>query len=201
MWVVKLGGSMLGTQELKQWLALLAQESDGRIVIVPGGGVFADTIRNQQGFGEYDDVAAHHMALLAMEQYGHVLQSLQSDLVMASTELEIAERSWQHRAIIWMPSRMVLADEDIPQSWEVTSDSLAAWLAAKIGADRLILVKHLGIAEQPLPMSRLVEEGVLDNAFRQFAGRLQCPVSIYGKSDYTAFAEAWDGGPAPALAF
>jgi aspartokinase-like uncharacterized kinase len=135
MWVVKLGGSLLGTPELKQWLQLLAKGSDGRIVIVPGGGVFADTIRAQQAFGQYDDTAAHFMALLAMEQYGYVLQSLQPDLVAASSELEIAERSWQHRAIVWMPSHMVLADEDIPQNWNVTSDSLAAWLAAKIGAD------------------------------------------------------------------
>lgn len=201
MWVVKLGGSLLGTPELKQWLTLLAKESDGRIVIVPGGGVFADTIRDRQTFGQYDDAAAHFMALLAMEQYGHVLQSLQPNLVTASTELEIAERSWQHRAIVWMPSRMVLADEDIPQSWDVTSDSLAAWLAAKIGADRLVLVKYEAVSEQPLPVSRLQEEGMLDAAFGNFSQRLTCPVHIYGKSDHTAFAEAWDGGPTPALAF
>lgn len=201
MWVVKLGGSLLGTRELKLWLELLSKESDGRIVIVPGGGVFADTIRDQQTFGHYDDAAAHLMALLAMEQYGHVLQSLQPELVVATTELEISERSWQHRAIIWMPSRMVLADEDIPQNWDVTSDSLAAWLAAKIGADRLVLVKHEAVREQPLPLQRLSEEGVLDAAFKQFSQRLTCPVHIYGKSDHAAFAAAWDGGPTPALAF
>jgi aspartokinase-like uncharacterized kinase len=201
MWVVKLGGSLMGTPELKHWLALLSRQSDGRIVIVPGGGVFADTIREQQAFGQYDDAAAHHMALLAMEQYGHVLRSLQPDLVVAATELEISERSWQHRAIIWMASHMVLADEDIPQSWDVTSDSLAAWLAAKVGADRLVLVKHEAVTEQPLPLRRLSEEGVVDAAFEQFAQRLTCPIHIYGKSDYAAFASAWDGGPAPALAF
>lgn len=200
MWVVKLGGSLLGTPELKQWLALLAKESDGRIVIVPGGGVFADTIRDQQAFGQYDDDTAHVMALLAMEQYGHVLQSLQPDLVTASTELEISERSWQHRTIVWMPSRMVLADESIPQSWDVTSDSLAAWLAAKVDADRLVLLKHKAVLEQPLPLQRLCDQGVLDAAFGQFSQRLKCPVFIYGKSDHTAFIEAWKGGPTPALA-
>jgi aspartokinase-like uncharacterized kinase len=201
MWVVKLGGSLLGTPELKQWLQLLAKGSDGRIVIVPGGGVFADTIRAQQAFGQYDDTAAHFMALLAMEQYGYVLQSLQPDLVAASSELEIAERSWQHRAIVWMPSHMVLADEDIPQNWNVTSDSLAAWLAAKIGADRLVLVKHEAVAEQPLPLQRLQQEGIVDSAFAQFSQRLTCPVHIYGKSDHAVFADAWDGGPTAALAF
>ena len=84
MWVVKLGGSLLGTPELKEWLALLAKQSDGRIVIVPGGGVFADAIRQNQKMGEYDDVAAHQMALLAMEQYGLVLKSVQPAVAMAA---------------------------------------------------------------------------------------------------------------------
>ena len=29
----------------------------------------------------------------------------------------------------------------LPASWEVTSDSIAAWVAAQIGAERLVLVK------------------------------------------------------------
>jgi len=201
MWVVKLGGSLLGTPELKEWLSLLAKQSDGRIVIVPGGGVFADAVREHQKQGEYDDTAAHQMALLAMEQYGLVLKSVQPALAMAASELEIAERSWQHRAIVWMPSQMVLADDGIPLSWDVTSDSLAAWLAGKIGADRLVLVKHHDVDEQPVPIRRLMSEGILDAAFDQFAAALNCPIHIVGKSGYTAFAAALAGGPIPALAF
>ncbi len=201
MWVVKLGGSLLGKPELKAWLSLLARQSDGRIVIVPGGGVFADAVRNAQPVGGYDDATAHHMALLAMEQYGLVMKSLQPELAMASSELEIAERSWQHRAIVWMPSRMVLADEAIPMNWDVTSDSLAAWLAGKIGADRLVLVKHAECAEQPLPILRLVEEGVLDTRFAEFAASLACPIHVIDKSGSAGFSAALAGGPAPARAF
>lgn len=201
MWVVKLGGSLLGTEELKDWLALLARQSDGRIVIVPGGGVFADTVREHQRSGGYDDPAAHQMALLAMEQYGLVLKSLQPALATAASELEIAERSWQHRAIVWMPSHMVLADDTIPKNWEVTSDSLAAWLAGKIGADRLVLVKHHDVTEHPVPVERLMKEGVLDAAFAKFAAHLSCPIHIIGKSGSAAFATALTGGPIPALAF
>lgn len=201
MWVVKLGGSLLGTPELQEWLAVLAEQSDGRIVIVPGGGAFADTVRQQQQAGGYDDAAAHQMALLAMEQYGLVLKSLQPALATAASELEIAERSWQHRAIVWMPSAMVLADDSIPPNWEVTSDSLAAWLACKIGADRLVLVKHSDVVEQPVPVRRLMGEGVLDAAFERFAAELECPIHIVGKSGYAAFAAALAGGPIPARAF
>lgn len=200
MWVVKLGGSLLGQPELKTWLSLLASQSDGRIVIVPGGGVFADAVRTAQATGGYDDATAHQMALLAMEQFGLVMKSLQPELVTAASELEIAERSWQHRAIIWMPSRMVLADETIPMNWDVTSDSLAAWLADKIGADRLVLVKHTDCSEQPLPIHRLIEAGVLDASFAEFAAQLNCPIDVIDKSGSARFAAALAGGPTPARA-
>ena len=41
MRVVKLGGSLSGAPELKAWLAALAGAA-GRVVLVPGGGPFAD---------------------------------------------------------------------------------------------------------------------------------------------------------------
>jgi aspartokinase-like uncharacterized kinase len=201
VWVVKLGGSLLCTPELNTWLGMLVHQSNGRVVIVPGGGPFADAVRAAQDSAGFDDAAAHHMALLAMEQFGLVMKSLHPALVTAASELEIAERSWQHRAIVWLPSQMVLADETIAQSWDVTSDSLAVWLAVKIGAERLVLVKQADVAENSLAAHRLVAEGVLDAAFADFAAGLSCPVHIVGKSEHAAFAAALTGGPLPALAF
>lgn len=198
MWVLKLGGSLLGQPELRSWLSMLAGNSDGRVLIVPGGGVFADAVRDAQPVAGYDDAAAHRMALLAMEQFGLVMKSLQPDLTTVASELEIAERSWQHRAMIWMPSAMVLADETIPMDWSVTSDSLAAWLGAKLGADRVVLVKQVDAGNLALP--QLVAEGVLDQAFERFAQRLACPVEVVGKSSWQAFAAAIAGHPMPSRA-
>ena len=55
-----------------------------------------------------------------------MLAGMNPALVTASSELEIAERGWQHRGIVWLPSKMVLADDSIPKNWEITSDSLSA---------------------------------------------------------------------------
>ena len=197
MWVVKLGGSLLGTPELKAWLDMLARQSDGRVVIVPGGGSFADVVREVQRGAAFDDATAHHMALLAMEQYGLVMKSLQPALATASSELEIAERGWQHRAIVWLPSHMVLADDGIPKNWDVTSDSLAAWLAAKIGAESLMLVKHVDNLSETMPLALLTAAGLLDNAFGQFAVNLSCPIHIVGKSHHAEFSGALTGGKVP----
>ncbi|MCX7627060.1 MAG: uridylate kinase [Methylophilaceae bacterium] len=197
MWVVKLGGSLLGTPELQDWLDVLVSEGDGRVVVVPGGGPFADAVRTAQRVVGFGDAIAHQMALLAMEQYGLMLKGMQPALAVATSELAIAERGWQHRAMVWLPSQMVMGDETIPKSWEVTSDSLAAWLAAKLEASHLILVKHAGRLGDVMPAALLSAAGVLDAAFETFGKNLACPVRVVDKSEHAAFARALRGGPLP----
>ena len=139
--VVKLGGSFAYSDYLRDWIEALAACA-GRVVIVPGGGPFADAVRRAQTQMRFDDKAAHHMAVLAMEQYGRALASFNSALSLADSADAIQRDLSEKRVPVWMPSAMVLTATDIAQSWSVTSDSLAAWLAARIGAGRLWIVKH-----------------------------------------------------------
>lgn len=196
MWVVKLGGSLLGAPELSLWLDMLARHGEGRVIIVPGGGVFADAVREAQARSGIDDAVAHRLALLAMDQYGWLMTGLCPQLVAAASELEIAERGWQHRAVVWLPSHMVLADERIPASWSVTSDSLAIWLAGKIGAERLVLVKSVECGRGATTAERLSGEGVVDASFPEFSARLACPIHIVGKTSHHGFADVLAGAAA-----
>ena len=59
MWVIKLGGSLLGSPALKYWLDALNSFSDGQVVIVPGRGLFADAVRESQLLTGVDDATAH----------------------------------------------------------------------------------------------------------------------------------------------
>jgi aspartokinase-like uncharacterized kinase len=115
MWVVKIGGSLLGSPELSQWLNTLVKISDGKVLIVPGGSIFADAVREAQQRAHIDDATAHHLALLAMDQFGLLLAGMNVNLVTASSELEIAERGWQHRGIVWLPSRMIGENKSGPR--------------------------------------------------------------------------------------
>jgi len=173
MWVVKIGGSLLGSPELARWLELFVKFSDGKVIIVPGGGLFADAVRKAQAQSNISDAAAHRLAVLAMDQFGLLLASMNAGLATASSELEIAERTWQHRGIVWLPSKMVLADETIPQNWQVTSDSLSAWLANKIGAEQLVLVKSRQLpayeTNTSIALQQLVEDELIDRQFIDFA--------------------------------
>ena len=193
MWVVKLGGSLLGSPELPRWLETLVKISDGKVLIVPGGGMFADAVRQAQETSLINDAVAHHLALLAMDQFGLLLAGMNPGLVTASSELEIAERGWQHRGIVWLPSRMVLADENIPKNWHVTSDSLSAWVASKIGSEQLVLVKSKDLAgyakKAPIAMQTLIADGLIDNAFTEFGAKSNAQIWVLNKVDYNVFTQ------------
>lgn len=189
LWVVKLGGSLLAEPELARWLETLTRHGDGKVVIVPGGGVFADAVRESQKRSGCDDATAHRMAVMAMDQYGVMMAGLNPVLVTAESELEIAERGWQHRGIVWLPSKMVCADEAIPNNWQVTSDSLAAWLATKLNAENLILVKPSRPEAEQVSVERLIKDGTVDGHFGDFVCGRTFNTWILGKQDYSIFAD------------
>jgi len=140
-------------------------EAGGTAVIVPGGGPFADQVRATQRRSRFDDAAAHHMALLAMEQYGRMLAGLHAALRPAASLREITRARRAGAVAVWMPTRMVLDAPQIPASWDITSDSLAAWLAGRLAADRLVLVKSVALADAAAMATTLSRRGVVDRAF------------------------------------
>ena len=102
--IVKLGGSLIDAPELRRWLASIA-ESQGACLVVPGGGPFADTVRaTQQALG-FDDLAAHRMAILAMQQYGLLLRSIEPRLRLVESAEDIAKLMRDHASGIWLPGR------------------------------------------------------------------------------------------------
>lgn len=195
MWIVKLGGSLLGSPELVRWLEILVKFSDGKVIIVPGGGVFADSVREAQQLSNTSDAVAHELALLAMDQFGRLLAGMNPALTTCRSELEIAERGWQHRGIVWLPSQMVLADDSIPQNWQVTSDSLSAWLAGKLGAEQLILVKSkpLKIYQSTIPatLQTLVDDALIDSQFVNFSSGQNFQTWVLNKSDHHLFEQGF----------
>jgi 5-(aminomethyl)-3-furanmethanol phosphate kinase len=165
--VVKLGGSIAEGDHLGRWLDALAAGA-GRAVVVTGGGVFADGVRAEQRRHGFGDGAAHHMALLAMEQFAVLV----ADRLRATARLcrslgEMRETLAERRLPIWLPTTLALADAAMAQSWSVTSDSLAAWLARRLGAKRLVLIKSVP-APLPLDAASLASGGYVDAAFPDY---------------------------------
>src|SRR4051812_10301733 len=165
--VLKLGGSYAFSPFLKNWIDAIA-DCAGCVVLVPGGGPFADAVRAAQPRMGFDDRAAHEMAVLAMDQYGCALAHLGVHLRRAASAAAIWNVLRAGGVPVWSPIQMVRGERDIPWCWDVTSDSLAAWLAGRLGAKRVVLVKHAEVAAGPLRAEDLVAGGNFHPAFSRF---------------------------------
>jgi len=169
--VMKLGGSLLREDAPRALLARLAPLSG--LVLVPGGGVFADLVREVQPRLALTEGAAHRMAILAMEQTAHALHDLAPGLRPARTLAGLGAVGLN--ASLWFPAALLIGHADIAESWEVTSDSLALWLARALGAPRLVLMKAAGAAVPPHSGSRAddlaawTRLGLVDAAFEAMA--------------------------------
>lgn len=164
--VVKLGGSLAASPQLPRLLEQLAAVP--KLVIVPGGGPFADTVRLAQKEHGFDDAAAHDMALLAMAQFGRMLAAQAGFRAAWGAERLAAElaRSQRQAPLVWLPDPATDALE-VERSWRITGDSLALWLAHRIGACRLVLLKSCPIPTADL--SALATAKIVDEIFPAMA--------------------------------
>ena len=144
--VIKVGGGLLEhVDHFQRVINAISEVSRTlRVVVVPGGGPFADAVRRVDERLALGDEAAHWMAILGMDQYAHVLASrIGSGIVVDSREqIEAAHRRGQPPVLA--PSVWLRAADPLPHSWDVTSDSIAAWVAGQLGADRLLVIKPPG---------------------------------------------------------
>lgn len=203
LWVLKLGGSLAEWPDLRAWVKLLASSWPVDVVVVPGGGPFADQVRAAQARWKFDDATAHRMAILAMEQYGRMLCGMtRQGLAPATSPAQIRRLLRAGITPVWAPAAMCFADarerRRIAETWDMTSDSLSAWLAALLRADRLVLVKSVRPASGAT-LSAMVRKGLIDRAFPRYAAGVA--VSVVWREDRAAMRRALrrGGGTLPAI--
>ncbi len=146
--VVKLGGGVLADAgHFDGALAAIAAAArKRRLLVVPGGGPFADAVRAVDQRLDLSDDAAHWMAVLAMDQYAHLIVERVAGGVLVAKPQEIAAALDAGHLPVLAPSRWLRQADPLPHTWDVTSDSIAAWVAGEVGASRLVLVKPPGAA-------------------------------------------------------
>ena len=174
--VVKVGGSLfdwpaLG-QRLERWLKTLPSS---RVLLVPGGGPTVDVIRNfdrRHGLGEE---SAHWLALRALTLNAHflaeVLSLRRSSGPAVIADLQDAEAIWSQRGVaILDPFRFAREDEDrpgpLPHSWSATSDSLAARVAVRLEARKLVLLKSTDIPHDWMKAERRIVDPYFEEIIR-----------------------------------
>ena len=184
MIIVKLGGSLSQSDTLVKCLNRVEQNyPDRAVVIVPGGGAFADQVRLAQHRWQFDDKTAHRMAILAMQQMALLFNGIKSNFTIANSLLDIQKQLHKQKIVIWSPNIVELDKAAIQASWDITSDSLAAWLAKALSARELILVKSANI-DASLSLPQLAKQDIVDKGFCDFVSQAAFKIQVINQQNF-----------------
>lgn len=141
--VIKIGGGLSGQPgALARTGVRIARAAATRaLIVLPGGGPFADAVRAFDAADPLSPSAAHWMAILGMDQFAHVLTDRIPGARLVEDRAGMQAAHAAGAVPVLAPARWLRAADELPHDWAVTSDSLAAYLATLLGADELILVK------------------------------------------------------------
>ncbi|MEQ1578040.1 MAG: uridylate kinase [Hyphomicrobium sp.] len=179
--VVKIGGSLANTGRAREILGLVAR-SPRRIIVVPGGGAYANAVRRDQAAQGFPDTQAHRLAILSMHRMATDFQSLQPRLRPVTSIVDITGVLSKGHKALWLPWPMVEHQVSIPQDWSMTSDGLAAWLAGQIPAAEVALVKSCVVPAQA-SLFDLAEAGITDTQFPAIVGQAELGWHVLGAGD------------------
>jgi aspartokinase-like uncharacterized kinase len=173
--VVKVGGSLYDLPDfgsrLQRWLEGLL---DDPVLLVPGGGQLVDVLRDLDRKHCLGEDTSHELALRMLAVNAHFLAALVQrgvvvDLLLACSAV------WDRHGIPILDCYTFLCaegerDTNLPHSWDATSDSIAAYVARRAGARRLVLLKS---TDDPtngdwIEAARL---GIIDPWFARIVGR------------------------------
>lgn len=175
--VVKVGGSLLEWPELPFRLAKDLVRRD-RPLLIMGGGRLVDLVRDLDRLHTLGDERSHQLALRVLDVTAHALAALMPDVVVITSpdqaEAVRASGRWPVLAPrCWLDS----CEQDtshlacLPHSWEVTSDSIAAYLTDRVEAVELVLLKSAPLPPQ-VDRVEAARLGLVDPRFSDAARRL-----------------------------
>ncbi len=127
MRVVKLGGSLM--EHLEETCSVLRRH---RVLLVPGGGVFADAVRSAYRRHRLPERSAHFMAIAAMEAYGELISAVAGVPARSSLRGSLPA--------VLLPYTLLRALDPLPHSWQVTGDSIACYIAHLLNLRELLIL-------------------------------------------------------------
>jgi len=179
--VVKIGGSLFDYPDLATaWNQWVSRESKMMTVMIAGGGPYADLVRQWDKQFQLSEETAHWMCVTSMSITATLLhQQLPGTLLIDDWQELIKWRSSDKPAgsSVFLAESFLktietsLPGDSLPQTWAVSSDSIAARLAEVLSAEELVLCKSASISPGS-GWQQLADEGFVDQYFPEIAARL-----------------------------
>ncbi len=142
--VIKIGGSLMNhPYKLREILRRISGIVEHRsVLIVPGGGSFADRIRDLHARKYLSNSNAHWLAIRCMDLNGSIMADIQSSLSLYSGT-DALDKWAKGESFIIQSYELLKSYDRLPHSWDVTSDSIALWTGIQGDAYRVILLKSI----------------------------------------------------------
>lgn len=174
--VLKLGGSLLSLPDLAVRVdSVIAERTRHQCLLVAGGGKAADIVRQWSEEHLLSEESAHQLALEAMAFTASLLVRLLPHAVLVSDRGQI-ERARAERLlpILHSPKFLPTLERDstirLPHTWDATSDSIAAWVAATLRARELVMLKSIDRHDRS--WAEAARDGAVDPYFPVLAEKI-----------------------------
>jgi len=140
--VIKIGGSLAEDPEQLKALCTKLSEFAKKytITVVPGGGRFADVVRDFDKRFTLSSGISHRMAILGMDQFGLLLSQIIPNSCATYLLTDAKQLSEIGVVPVFLPSRLMFREDPLENSWNVTSDSIAAYVASRLHVAKVFLV-------------------------------------------------------------
>ena len=142
--VVKIGGSLFPDYAIE--LAKKLKNTDSLIIL--GGGEFANLIRKYDSTQSFSAEVTHYTAIDCMDIIAKLVDDKVDSAKLAFSIDEIDEISNEGFTPIFVVSDFLKRDDPFECSWDVTSDSIAAYVAHLLNANLFIVTNVNGIYTQ-----------------------------------------------------
>lgn len=144
--VFKIGGRILEKQlninsTISQLNQLYRDKTLEKILLIPGGGSYANFIRYLDKTLDLGDDLSHWMAIHSMNYNGKLLGKKFSELTCVETLKKL--NNSKSIFAIFLPYETLRREDELPHNWDVTSDSITLYIAYKLGLQECFLIKDV----------------------------------------------------------
>ena len=164
MVVIKFGGSLQSTDYIKKWINAIKLNRDTSFLIIFGGGSYANSIRLEQKIKKYDDLKAHKLAIKGMAYFTQDILDEYNDFTVINSVRNLQKNYKSRKLLIWMPSHEEVCNFNLPNNWDVTSDSIALAISKSINSP-LLVIKSVHFNCKRYLNNFFLKDNILDKYF------------------------------------